>query len=456
MKSKLMVSVSGIRGILGDSFDPAVVTKYLNGFARFIGRGTVVIGRDNRKSGLMVQKLVESILQFNGIDVIDLGIVPTPLVLQYVRKHNLQGGVVITASHNPIEWSALKLVKEGGVFLNQTDFGKFMRIIDKNEDKSTGLVYKDVHKLGGFKKDEKAVKSYINDFVMKFNINRLKNRKFRVAYDPGNGAGVAVDYSFLNRLGCISFAINDEITGDFNRVAEPTPSVLKKLAETVIANKCDIGFAQDPDADRLVVVDEMGKPLSEELTLALSVDSVLFKNRDKTFNAVINMSTSRLVEDIIGERGTVYRSAVGEANVYKMMLDNNAIIGGEGNGGVIYPHINSCRDSFVGMALILSLLIHRRQPLSKVINEYPQYFMVKKKIKLANDDKNLEKKMLKQFSHNDGYKNIDKTDGIRINFSDSWVHIRKSNTEPVMRVIAEAKTKKAANLLVADVQAIIG
>ncbi len=447
-----MISVSGIRGIIGDSFTPDVITKYLYGFAQFIGSGTIAIGRDNRKSGLMVQKLVESILQFNGLSVIDLGIIPTPLVLKYVKGHNLVGGIIVTASHNPIEWNALKLVKAGGLFLNQADFDKYMKIIASFETQKKQPVHKDVHKLGTYKKDETGVRAYLDDFTYKFDISKIKNRKFKVAYDPVNGAGAVMDKDFFIRLGCASFPINDEITGDFNRIAEPTPAVLDKLSEAVIKNKCDIGFAQDPDADRLVVVDEKGVPLSEELTLALSVDSLVSRGMKK-LDVAINVSTSRLVEDIIGDRGTVFRSAVGEANVFKMMQDKKAIIGGEGNGGVIYPHLNSCRDSFVGMALILDLIVSKKRELSNIVDEYPAYYMVKKKIELSSNSKNIEKKILNQFSKMDF--DIDKTDGIRLNFSDSWIHLRESNTEPVMRIIAEAKTKKVAQTLVKEAQATI-
>jgi phosphomannomutase len=434
--SELKVSVSGIRGIWGDSLTLDVLFDYTKAFGEFIksaGGSKVLIGRDSRPTGGLVSIFCASILNAMGIEVIDCGIVPTPTVLFGVRSLNLDGGIVVTASHNPVEWNALKFVKRGGLFTSQSDIDKIIAL------KKSSLKHAEYDKTGAYANDDKISDLHIRRVIEHIDANAIKSRKFRVVLDPVNSAGSLITQWLLTKLTCETLVVNGEMDGNFARAPEPTPENLSHLKEYIRKFKADIGFAQDPDADRLVVLDENGNALSEELTLALALESVLSVKKG---DIVVNMSTSRVIDDIADKYGVkVYRSKVGEANVVGDMEKYSALIGGEGNGGVIYPSINYARDSLVGIGLILELIARRQKPLSEIVSEIPVYISRKEKITFSGDLDKAYNKLRGEFKDTE----LNDIDGLRFDWNENdtpvWIHIRPSNTEPVVRIIGEAKDK---------------
>lgn len=431
MANTLKASVSGVRGIVGDSFTPDVVTQYVQAFAGLTGKGgTVAVGRDTRSSGSGYLQLVAGVLSACGINVIDLGVCPTPTLLCYVRAKQLDGGVLITASHNPIAWNALKLVKAGGLFLNQTDFERLQK---KLGGKSAWVA---AEESGSILSEPLAVDLHMNEIVLNYDIRYVKQRRFRVAYDPGNGAGTVMTRRFLKRLGAVTFGIHDEDTGGFEREPEPTPHALSDLAELTARNKCDLGIAQDPDADRLCLIDETGNALSEELTLALAAWG--FYAAGGRGDLAVNVSTSRMCCDIAEDYGYAVKLApVGEANVLDVMHKEGCPFGGEGNGGVIFPDINPCRDSFTAALLVMDLIARTKRPLSQLAAEIDKYTMIKEKLKSAPSD--YQKRIVKAFKKEEMTFSENSVDGIRLDFAEGWIHLRPSNTEPVIRLIGEAE-----------------
>ncbi|MDR2733097.1 MAG: phosphoglucosamine mutase [Spirochaetota bacterium] len=461
----IKASVSGIRGIVGESLTPPVVMRAVMAYAQWlaasgaVGKPQVAIGRDTRSSGACIQGLAASLLLACGIDVIDLGVVPTPTLLLYVRRKALDGGILITASHNPIQWNALKLVKRGGQFLNEEDFASVAR----NMADETPL-YKPAHLLGKITSDDTACALHVETFARTLPLDAIRLRKFRVAIDPGNGAGAVMDALFLNRLGCSIHTVHGAITGDFERPPEPKPEALGALSALVVREKCAVGFAQDPDADRLVLVDENGTALSEEMTLALSAWAYYLPSRSKkqegaSGDIVVNVSTSRLAMDVARHFGKVCHLAkVGEANVLAAMTRHNAGFGGEGNGGVIYPLINPCRDSFAGMYCILKLMTYLREPLSRIVERLhtdiaPRYTMLKEKTEFAGDLERAYAGLRKGCAARGTVWTENLLDGFRMDFADGWLHIRESNTEPAVRIIAEANDAQTARDLMAMMRA---
>ena len=430
--SSLKASVSGIRGIVGDTLTPEVVVSYTSAFSAWLGGGCVAVGRDTRVSGPLYQRIVEGVLSASGIDVIDIGIVPTPTLLQYVRENKLAGGVLLTASHNPVAWNALKLVKSGGAFLEQPDFEAVTALLDKDK------AYTPVSGIGTFESDRDAAVSQAGLLIDRYGCGDIRKRAFTVAVDPGNGAGAVMDRMFLEKLGCRVVSVNEEITGDFSRPPEPRPDALAGLSALVKESGAVVGFAQDPDADRLCLVDEKGTPLSEELTLALCLQA--FYKRGGSGDVVVNMSTSRVNDDVAAAfGGKVHRSKVGEANVLGTMRDMDAPIGGEGNGGIIYPALNPCRDSFVGMMMVLDLLVIEDRPLSEIAADLPAYAMEKLKLPVKGENAALQEALEEAFRGiGEESFSVNSLDGLRFDFSDGWIHLRESNTEPVMRLIAES------------------
>lgn len=433
MADILKASVSGIRGTIGGSLTPQAVVAWTAAYAAWLGSsGTVAVGRDTRKSGPLCQRLVEASLQACGITVIDIGIVPTPTLLFHVREQGLDGGILLTASHNPIEWNALKLVKRGGVFLEQPDFEALCRM------KENPPCWVSVHELGGLQRDPDAAAAYGRQLASRFDTGAVRAAGFSVAVDPAGGAGAVLDRAFLEGLGCTVHGIHEAITGDFPRRPEPVPEALTDLAAFVRERKAAVGFAQDPDADRLVLVDETGTPVSEELTLALCLLS--WYSRGGRGDAVVNMSTSRVNDAVAARFGfAVHRAKVGEANVLTRMRELAAPIGGEGNGGIILPELNPCRDSFVGMLLVLDLLAREKRPLSAIVASLPQYQMVKEKfpVTLPADAEALLVNAFRAVGETEF--TVNREDGLRFDFPAGWIHVRESNTEPVVRLIAESR-----------------
>lgn len=434
-----MVGVSGVRGVVGESLTPDVVLRYSSAFGMLCKSGKVVLGRDTRASGEMVRSAVVSGLLSTGCQVVDLGVCATPTVEIAVRGLKAKGGIIITASHNPIQWNALKFVGADGFFLSEREGRRLSDLAKKDKIKHRAW-----DRLGKVKFDDSWTEKHISRVLRlsHINVRKIKKRKFRVVLDCVNGAGGVISPDLLGALGCKVIELNCKPDGNFAHDPEPIPRNLTSLCEAVKKNNADLGFANDPDVDRLAIVSEEAVPLGEEATLALAAKLVL--SRKPNSKVVANISTSRMIDDIAKECGSkVYRTRVGEAHVARQLKKVNGVIGGEGNGGVILPELHYGRDALVGMALILQYLTESEKPPSQLFSGLPGYFMVKSKAKLT---KNFERNLVKlKASFSDG--KINPLDGIRIDFQDSWLHIRKSNTEPLVRVIAEAKSKKEASRL---------
>jgi phosphomannomutase len=434
--STLMASISGVRGIIGDGLDPGTIIKYTSAYADFIGKGKVVVGRDARITGEMVLPLVIGTLLAKGLDVIEIGICPTPTVQYTVKTFKANGGIAITASHNPNQWNALKMLNGTGQFLSPDEYAKFQKMLN-NFDKN----YVSWNGVGKITHTEEGLKRHVNDVLNLKHINKeeIKTRKFKVLADCVNGAGVYIIPSFLKEFGCDVIELNCERTGIFPRLPEPIPENLAETMKAVKENHADLGIVVDPDVDRLVLITNEGKPFSEENTITQAVKFILSKEKG---NVVVNLSTTRAVDDVAKAEGQkVFRSPVGEANVVKKMKEVNAVIGGEGSGGVIYPELHYGRDALVGIAITLQHLLEFGGTLAELKEDLPIYFIAKKKIELGNiNPDEIIHKLIKKYSKKD----INTEDGLRIDFEDHWVHFRKSNTEPIIRIITEAKTQSLA------------
>ncbi len=435
----LMVSVSGIRGIIGDGLDPNVIVKYTSAFSEFCGKGKIILGSDGRISGEMVKNIVKGTLIAKGNDVVDIGICPTPTVLFNVKKLKASGGIQISASHNPNEWNALKLINRNGEFISPEENIKMLQLLNSAQNNFSRW-----NKLGKVKNFEEGLQNHIEavlnmDFI---DIKKIRRRKLKILLDCVNGAGSYSMPVLLKKLGCEIIEMNCEKTGIFPRLPEPIPENLRSTMRAVKKFKADLGVVVDPDVDRLVLITERGEPFNEENTITQAVKFYLSKKKG---NVVVNLSTTRAVDDIASQYGCkVFRSPVGEANVVKKMKEVQAIIGGEGSGGVIVPEVNFGRDALVGTVILLQHLIEFGGTLNELKNSLPQYFIVKKKIEI--DNKNPDD-ILSQIKNKYSSYKINIEDGLRIDFDDHWVHFRKSNTEPIIRLIVEAKSKKEVSKL---------
>lgn len=443
MSGTLMKSVSGIRGIVGDTFTPELICKAAPAFAKFAGSGTVVVGRDSRPTGEALSMNIISSLILSGCDVVDIGIVPTPSVQIMVEELKASAGIVVSASHNPVEWNALKLINREGTFLLPGEVKKFFALMEQQ------IPFKKWDKIGSLKKISNASEIHIQKILDAVDISIIKKKKFHVVIDSVNGAGSLITPELLKKLGCKVTEINCIPDGFFPRGAEPLPENLEMLSKAVIENKADIGFAQDPDADRLAVVDEKGKPLGEEYTITLVADHLLNK---KTGRVVVNLSTTRAVEEIAARYGAPFtRTKVGEINVVENMKKKGARIGGEGNGGVISPEIHLGRDSLAGIGYILEMMAEKNIPVSEIMESMPQYYMKKGKLILKSSSQ--VPSIIEKIKDTYSGEKISLLDGLRIDFVKSkellngWVHLRSSNTEPVFRVIAESDSPEKTEMI---------
>lgn len=435
--STLMVSVSGIRGLVGNGLDPNTIVKYVSAYADFCGNGKIVIGSDGRISGNMVKNIIIGTLIAKGNDIIDIGICPTPTVLYNVKKLGAVGGIQISASHNPNEWNALKLLNANGEFMTPEE-NKIM--LNKLESSSN---FKKWNELGKLSTYDEGLKNHIENVLKLVDVELIKSKKFKVVLDCVNGAGSYMMPKFLKDLGCEVIELNCEKTGIFPRLPEPIPENLIETMKFVKEKNADLAIVVDPDVDRLVLITDKGEPFIEENTITLSAKHVLSKTKG---NVVVNLSTTRAVDDIANAQNCkVFRAPVGEANVVKLMKEVNAVIGGEGSGGVIYPELHYGRDALVGTVLTLEHLAMQNKKLSQIKDELPQYFIAKKKIELKNVNPD---KIIEQVKEKYKSEKINTEDGLRIDFDNHWVHFRKSNTEPIIRCIAEAKTEAEANLFI--------
>jgi len=451
----LMVSISGIRGIVGEDLTPDIVVKYTAAFAEYCNRGTIVIGRDGRITGSSITHIVSSTLLQMGCDVVAIGICPTPTVALAVEKINAAGGIAVTASHNPIQWNGMKFMAPGGMFLNSGENKRFWQIAERGN-----FMFSPWNKQGNHTSDSSHIDNHIKSILSLPYIHpdQIRKRKLNVVVDCVNAAGGVIIPKLLREFGCNVVEMNCDVSGIFSHTPEPIPENLSALAKRVIAEKADVGIAVDPDVDRLVFIDENGRPFVEEYTIASVVKFVLGAEKKlgrTNHTVVVNLSTTRAVDDIAAEFGAkVVRTPVGEINVASKMKALHSVIGGEGSGGVILPEVHFGRDAVVGIGLFLQLLVDFGGKTSDLKSSLPHYTIVKDKIELGSLQPDVILRTL-----NEKYSRTEKTnmdDGLKIDFASSWVHLRKSNTEPIIRVIAEARSHGEAAVLVEKFKKEIG
>ena len=439
----LMVSVSGIRGRVGEALTPEVVASYAAAFGAWAlsknpGK-PVIIGRDSRVSGPMFHRVAIGALQSVGAKIIDIGLTTTPTCQLAVEDHHAAGGIMLSASHNPIEWNALKFIGPSGLFLEASEGTAMRALVDSGIPRVTW------DKLGTVETDSGAAERHIERIlaIPYIDTQAIRAKKFRVALDCVRGAGSVIVPALLERLGCVVTAIHMEPDGRFPRAPEPVAENLKDLEEAVRHAKADVGFAVDPDVDRLALVSDAGKAIGEDYTLALASMLVLGHRKGPV---VTNLSTSLVVEDAVVRSGSKLTLApVGEVNVAVRMRELRAVIGGEGNGGVILPELHLGRDAPVGIALILQLLTERGQKLSAIAAELPRYFIVKDKLDRPKASLDTVYSALRSAFPD---ATVDTQDGLRLAWKDRWLHVRPSGTEPIVRVIAEGPTEQDARALV--------
>ena len=437
----LKISISGVRGVIGDSLTPSLLTRFAQAFGTHTGAGTIVIGRDPRTSGEMVKHAVIAGVLSSGSRVVDLGICPVPTVQLQVRQRHAHGGIAITASHNPAEWNALKFIGPAGLFLDAGQARELLDIYHQGEyTKVTGGEIRTVDEVEG------ATDQHIKAIIDALGPLPKTAKPLRVVLDSCNGAGSLVGPKLLEALGAEVIAINVTPDGSFPRAAEPVPENLGDLCAAVKEHNADIGFAQDMDADRLAIVSEHGEPIGEDYTLVLAALYVLKREPGAL---VANLSTTSALDDIAKQFDCpIFRTKIGEVNVTDGMRQHNAVIGGEGNGGVIYPRINFARDSLVGMALVLHLLAESGKSVSELLDTFPRYSIVKEKMECSSQRIPSVLRMLRQ-----EYANfpIDSRDGVKVTMPEGWFLVRGSNTEPIIRVVAEARSQKTAGEIVSKV-----
>ncbi|MCR6642156.1 MAG: phosphoglucosamine mutase [Sporocytophaga sp.] len=457
----LIKSISGIRGTIGgksgEGLTPIDIVKFATGYAQWIkskGEGkTIVIGRDARPSGQMVSGIVTSTLISMGLDVIDLGLSTTPTVEMAVTMEKAAGGIIITASHNPIQWNALKMLNEKGEFVSEAD-GK--KILEFAENESTEFA--EIKKIGEYTTDDSYIKKHIQAILKLPLVNKklIEQRNFSIAIDCVNSTGGIALPMLLEALGVKKVSqYFCEPNGQFPHNPEPLPENLTHISNEISKGKFDLGIVVDPDVDRLCFVCEDGSMFGEEYTLVAVADYVL---KNKPGNTVSNLSSTRALRDVTEKaKGSYFASAVGEVNVVNAMKENNAVIGGEGNGGIIYPELHYGRDALVGIALFLTHLAKFGKSISMLRMQYPPYYISKNKIELTPDIdvdcviEEIRKKYSKQ--------PINNIDGVKIEFDKEWVHLRKSNTEPIIRIYSESETQATAdhlaNKIITDIKELL-
>lgn len=439
--SKLMISVSGMRGVVGDSLDPLLVLKMGNAFGRWVGSRTVVVGGDTRPSHAMVKSAVVAGLTSAGASVIDIGIVPTPTVQQAVRFHGAAGGVVVTASHNPEQWNGIKLMNASGSFLEPAEYTAVMAAYA-----DTVLENKGWNGVGLVQTDSESISRHVDVIMDALDCRGLADSKLRVLVDVNHGAGAVADPILFEKLGMHVSFLEAAPDGHFAHEPEPLEKNLSALCAAMRSGNYDIGFAQDPDADRLVIVDEKGHFIGEDYSLGLCIDYILKTVGGASPQVVVNLSTSRVIEDIVTRYGgTVTYTKIGEAHVTQGLKELQAVVGGEGNGGVIYPKVGWGRDSLVGMVIALKYLAESGRSVSEIVATYPRYVMLREKQALATSEALHKQLDMMKTVFSDGV--LDVQDGVKAIFPNSWIHLRPSNTEPIVRIFVEAPTADAAHSL---------
>ncbi len=447
----LITSISGIRGTIGgregQGLTPADILKFTSAFAQWVREDTgketplLILGRDARISGEMVNHLVCGTLQSCGIDIIDIGLTTTPTAEMAVGFHKADGGIIITASHNPKQWNALKLLNSKGEFLSAADGEKILVLAAKKDRR-----YAEVQNLGIFTSDESCIEKHIEKILELplVDAEAIKTARFTVAIDAVNSTGGIAVPMLLEALGVNKvICLFCEPSGDFPHNPEPLPENINDLCQTVIKSKADVGFVVDPDVDRLAIVNQLGEPFGEEYTLVAVADYVL---QYEPGNTASNLSSTQALK-VITERhgGKYFASAVGEVNVVECMKENHAVIGGEGNGGVIYPALHYGRDALVGIALFLSYMARSKKNCAMLRDDYPTFYISKNKINFTPemDIDVILKKLAEKYKNHP----VSSIDGVKIHLDGEWVHLRKSNTEPIVRIYAESDMKAKADHL---------
>lgn len=430
----LKIGVSGIRGVVGEFLTPALACAFAQAFGTYVGSGRVVLGRDTRSSGEMLQHAVACGLLATGCEVVDVGVLPTPTIQVYVGATRARGGIALTASHNPPEYNALKLFNAQGLFFNHYERSELLDLYHQSEFRQAAN-----QEIRGITSDyDTPPKLHFERILRHVDAEGIRARKFRVALDGVNGAGSRMSCQFLGEiLGCDLRAIAVDPEKPFPRVAEPRPDTLGELAELVRREGCEIGFAQDPDGDRLAVADETGRVLDNDDVLALVVEAALDRLRG---DVVVNLTTSSVIDDIARARGRrVHRTPVGEANVVETMQAVNAVIGGEGsNGGIIFPPVQLCRDSYTGMAFLLGRLAQTGLPVTGLMARLPRYY--RKFGQVAYEHGRLGV-LMQALEDEFAGAALDRSDGLKVMLPEGWIHLRASNTEPLVRMAAEARTE---------------
>jgi phosphomannomutase len=448
----LIKSISGIRGTIGgavgDSLTPIDIVRFTSAYAKFIfdqdgSSNTIVIGRDARLSGIMVSNIVSGTLLGCGFNVIDIGLSTTPTVEVAVEKESAAGGIIITASHNPKQWNALKLLNNKGEFISAADGEKILDFAEKEE-----FNFSLIENIGSYKYDDSHNEKHIEDVLNLelVNVELIKSKKFKVVLDAVNSTGGILIPKLLEKLGVECIKLFCDPTGEFPHNPEPLPENLTEISKKVIDSNADLGIVVDPDVDRLALICEDGSMFGEEYTLVSVADYVLSKTPG---NTVSNLSSTRALADVTNNHnGNYFASAVGEVNVVEQMKEKNAVIGGEGNGGIIYPALHYGRDALVGIALFLTNLAEKEISCKSLRETYPNYFISKNKIDLdlSVDISKLLSTLESRYMSN----NINTIDGLKIDFDDGWVHLRRSNTEPIIRIYSESITLDKANKLAED------
>lgn len=418
---------------MGESLTPQLIIKFSEAFSTYIGGGKIAVASDTRPSAEMVKNAVFAGLLSCGASPLDLGILPIPSLQIYTKEKSLDGAISITASHNPVEWNALKLIRKGGFFLSPLEAGELLDVYYQGRFRRIEKPEKVEKEEEPFAVHEMKIKQFVNTDL-------IKARKVKVVVDPCGGAASPYVKKFLEVLGAEVVCVNCDLVEGFPRNPEPVAENLGDLCKAVQRHKADIGFAQDADADRLAAVDERGEPIGEEYTLALAVDYFL-KSKKKS-PVVINLSTSRVLDNIAQRAGVeLFRSKVGEINVTRKMGEVGSRIGGEGNGGIIAADVHTCRDSFSGMALLLESMAWSGKMLSELRGGLPDYFMIKHKVKASfREARVILHKISQKFKEGE----IQDMDGLRVDYPDFWLHVRPSNTEPVVRIQVEGKSEGLA------------
>jgi phosphomannomutase len=442
----LIFSQSGTRAVIGDSFDPKLSLNMAMAFGKMLGKGPVIVGGDTRLSHEMVKGTVISGLLSVGTDVIYIGKVTTPTVQQEIRHHNAAGGIVITASHNPIQWNGIKVMNNTGSFLDSNEYEQYKAIYDSGNYELASW-----ENLGTLTEDTGAIDRHVDKILSLIDVSDIKSSGLKVLIDANNGAGAVANPNLMDKLGVSYDILNPEPNGRFNHDPEPLQKNLSGVMEKMKQGDYDIGFIQDADADRLVILDENGRFIGEDYSLAYCIEHILEEEAKGDTDVVVNLSTSLVIKHLADKYdATLHYTKIGESNVTQKLKSEKALVGGEGNGGVIYPKIGWGRDSLVGIVIALKHLAKSKTSVSNTVSKYPKYIMSRDKFEVTTRDEVIE--FLGKVEKNYEGQDVNTEDGIKVMFEKSWIHVRPSNTEPIVRIFVEAETELEISKLTEEVK----